>query len=643
MVLRSSEKTVAIRLTRHVHSDTSVTIPGRKSLRNGRQPRKKRKSKKENLKLKEDSCLVNAMTASRKYNHVVNSEPRPQRIIVQSKKSLDLCSLPRDVDCVQEAARWPSECRVLDKKIRHIPVVPTFTEKYYEITGKEVQPPIATDSEGIVVYSYNPLSAVNYFSRSTSRDNLVPVLSPAVYTELRFDSRFESGNLWKAVRISEDHYQLYARPDLYTKKHTQWFYFMVENMRKNFVYRFSIVNLCKDESLYSVGMKPVMYSTKRADDEKLGWHRCGTNITYFRNGNWKVEDKDSESTFTLSFQIEFPHEGDCVFLAHSYPYTYTNLQEYLSRLLIHPTRSLHTKLRLLCKSLAGNNVYYLTVTAPEPPGEHHNKKKAVVITARVHPGETPSSYMMKGLIDFITGESQAATELRSKFVFKLVPMLNPDGVIVGNSRCSLTARDLNRQYRTVIRETYPSVWHTKVLIKRLMDDCGVELYCDLHAHSSKHNVFIYGCESRNNQQRRLQEHFFPLLLHKSSSDKFSFENCRFRVHKKKESTGRVVMWTLGIEKSFTLEASFAGSTLGLRTCSHFTTSDYESMGQSFCESLLYFLDEAPLTHIPIEIEEKDSFDIPKRKGKRPRTRKQKTLRVFIVPLVKKRGKKKTPT
>lgn len=42
-------------------------------------------------------------------------------------------------------------------------------------------------------------------------------------------------------------------------------------------------------------------------------------------------------------------------------------------------------------------------------------------------------------------------------------------VIVGNNRCSLTGKDLNRQYRTVIRETYPPVWHTKVMIRRLVE------------------------------------------------------------------------------------------------------------------------------------------------------------------------------
>lgn len=51
---------------------------------------------------------------------------------------------------------------------------------------------------------------------------------------------------------------------------------------------------------------------------------------------------------------------------------------------------------------------------------------------------------MEGFVEFIVSNDKEAKILREKFVFKIVPMLNPDGVIVGNYRCSLTGVDLNR-------------------------------------------------------------------------------------------------------------------------------------------------------------------------------------------------------
>jgi murein tripeptide amidase MpaA len=51
---------------------------------------------------------------------------------------------------------------------------------------------------------------------------------------------------------------------------------------------------------------------------------------------------------------------------------------------------------------------------------------------------------MEGIIDFLLSNRAEALILRDKYVFKIIPMLNPDGVIVGNYRCSLGGHDLNR-------------------------------------------------------------------------------------------------------------------------------------------------------------------------------------------------------
>jgi len=48
---------------------------------------------------------------------------------------------------------------------------------------------------------------------------------------------------------------------------------------------------------------------------------------FFRPG-----EEDQLPSYTLTFNIEFPHDNDQVYLAHCYPYTYTDLQDYLIQL-----------------------------------------------------------------------------------------------------------------------------------------------------------------------------------------------------------------------------------------------------------------------------------------------------------------------
>jgi hypothetical protein len=119
-----------------------------------------------------------------------------------------------------------------------------------------------------------------------------------------------------------------------------------------------------------------------------------------------------------------------------------------------------------------------------------------VLTARVHPGETVSSFVMKGILDFILGDSPEAYSLREEFIFKIVPMLNPDGVIHGNYRTSLAGCDLNRRWKAPCGVYQPEIFYTKKMIKDFAFSHELELYIDLHGHSRKKNIFAYGCHDR---------------------------------------------------------------------------------------------------------------------------------------------------
>uniref|UniRef100_A0A667X7U4 Cytosolic carboxypeptidase 2 n=1 Tax=Myripristis murdjan TaxID=586833 RepID=A0A667X7U4_9TELE len=369
--------------------------------------------------------------------------------------------------------RWPIECEVVNNFIHHIEWDPPEPEPFYQPTGYERTPMPVGEEKGKVVYCTDHATKSPYFTCSRvggSRGGInttTPRHTHPGDSTLDFESRFESGNLQKAVQVGLHDYELTLRTDMYTNKHTQWFYFRVRNMKAGVAYRFTITNLMKGRSLYSLGMKPLLYSERAAEEKGVGWHRIGSNIKYYRNSSQAKPDNNvTVALYSLTWTCQFPYDSDTCYLAHCYPYTYSHLQHYLSRVTSNPAVSSYCKLRVLCRSLAGNNVYVLTITSPVGSCMEGGAKKAVVVTGRVHPGETNGSWMMEGFLDFLLGDSDDAQILRDTFVFKVVPMLNPDGVVVGNYRCSLAGRDLNRNYKTILRDSFPCVWHTRNMVKR---------------------------------------------------------------------------------------------------------------------------------------------------------------------------------
>ncbi|XP_073328656.1 cytosolic carboxypeptidase 2 [Pagrus major] len=537
----------------------------------------------------------------RRLSQKLNQTLRTRQLLIDFDAGRPILSLRAPLDLVNfpsiSCPRWPIECEVISDTIHHIEWDPEEPEPFYQPTGHERTPMPAGEERGKVVYCIDHATKLPYFTCSRVGGNRGPIkraLNDANQTDftLEFESRFESGNLQKAVQVGIYDYELTLRTDMYTKKHTQWFYFRVGNMKAGVTYRFTIINLMKSSSLYSHGMRPLLYSERAAMEEGVGWQRTGSNIRYYRSCNQSTKDNNSDTVtlYSLTWTLQFPHDSDTCFLAHCYPYTYSHLQRYLRRITSNPAVASYCTLRVLCHSLAGNAVYVVTVTSRGVSRVQSRTKKAVVVTARVHPGETNGSWMMEGFLDFLLGDSEDAQLLRDTFVFKVVPMLNPDGVIVGNYRCSLAGRDLNRYYKTLLRESFPCVWHTRNMVERLVAEMDVILYCDFHGHNRKNNVFMYGCNNRGDASLKLHERVFPLMMSKNASDKFSFKSCKFRVQKSKEGTGRIAMWRLGVKNSYTMEATFGGSTLGDRRGTHFTTRDLKSIGFHFCDTLLDYCD-----------------------------------------------------
>ncbi|TPX67231.1 hypothetical protein SpCBS45565_g03896 [Spizellomyces sp. 'palustris'] len=412
---------------------------------------------------------------------------------------------------------------------------------------------------------------------------------------LQFESRFESGNLQMAVKISDYEYDLLLQTDINSSpgKHNQWFYFCVQRMVPNTPYKFNIVNMSKPNSQFNQGMQPVMFSR-----EDGCWRRVGDAIYYYKNHYAFPTQYESDCTFaTLTFTIVFSYAGDSCYFAYHYPYTYSDLQRSLFHLQLSSTFGERCRRQTLCRTLGGNECPLLTVTDFSPASTTTNPisdRVYILLSARVHPGESNSSHIMHGLLNFLLSDAEMAIDLRKRCVFKIIPMLNPDGVVNGSHRCSLAGVDLNRQWKRPDRKRAPTIWWVKRLWKFLVDEGKRALLtCDFHGHSRRKNMFIFGCENTPGSDAENLEKTFPTLI-STLSPTFDMSLTRFDVTPSKESTARVVLWReMGILNSFTLESSYCGGDFGEKKGLQFQPSDLRQAGIDFCRALRAFLDIPP--------------------------------------------------
>ncbi|EFA12270.1 cytosolic carboxypeptidase-like protein 5 isoform X1 [Tribolium castaneum] len=318
-----------------------------------------------------------------------------------------------------------------------------------------------------------------------------------------FYNEFDSANLAKVVyvhpnesvipvpnsstkstpEVPDAEFNLWTKPDCcgteFENGNRTWFYFGVKAHSPCLLVRLNIVDLNRQGKMYSQGMAPVY----RTVPGKMQWERIRDKPIY----------NTVDDIFTLSFKFKTPENVQSItYFAFTYPFSYTDLQKLLTNIDLkfenftaNYEDDIYYHKEVVCRSLGGRDIHLLTISSyhgitPEIetrlknlfPDKNSRRpfkfvgKKVVFVSARVHPGETPSSFVFNGFLNLLlTRDDPVAIMLRRLYVFKMIPFLNPDGVVLGHYRTDTRGVNLNRVYLNPILAQHPAVYAARALIR----------------------------------------------------------------------------------------------------------------------------------------------------------------------------------
>ena len=94
-------------------------------------------------------------------------------------------------------------------------------------------------------------------------------------------------------------------------------------------------------------------------------------------------------------------------------------------------------------SNGGIDIPILKITNKNKKGEYE-EKPIIFIIGRQHTGETHSSFIIHGFINYLASRHVMSQKMRDKYEIWVAPIVNPDGVVIGNYRTNTQGRDMNR-------------------------------------------------------------------------------------------------------------------------------------------------------------------------------------------------------
>jgi hypothetical protein len=304
------------------------------------------------------------------------------------------------------------------------------------------------------------------------------------YAQIQVFSDFENGNV-EVINIDNVNNSIIFKPALKTPQNITrcWFYFGITGYDTS-----KTLNLC-DNFIFNViaPENPVFSYDKK---------------------NWQRLTCDSANEAFKFYSHKF--NLDTVYFATGYPYTYSQVVNYVDSLAQTPYIDTFT----LTFSEAGRRVPMFTIR-----NKNTSQQNLIWIIGRQHAFETTLNYVIEGMVNFFTSDDKIAKKSQDNTIIYIVPMMDVDNVFIGASGRMQKPIDFNRDWSTkshwnAIKAVKDSIYNTSKIY-------NYQIFLDIHSSypGAKKPIFgMFNSYPKNSKEYKNLKHFFKTFKKTSNYD-----------------------------------------------------------------------------------------------------------------------------
>lgn len=226
-------------------------------------------------------------------------------------------------------------------------------------------------------------------------------------------------------------------------------------------------------------------------------HRYTPKLRYSSDNKWKSLDSTKISEDELGITtLRLLGSQDTLWVAAQEISTYEHTLEWTNRI----AKNDYISLDNAGKSVQGRNIPVMEISR----GTNDNKDIIVLLT-RQHPPEVTGYFAFKAFLETLVNNSDLSLTFLDKYRVLAFPVMNPDGVDMGNWRHNSNGVDLNRDW---LKYNQPEIRSVVNYINSISSNTTGKIILGLDFHSTWEDVFYTNIERESTHLPQFLDQWF---------------------------------------------------------------------------------------------------------------------------------------